>query len=120
MSLDWNAEAVVGINEMEKDEVTGASVANFCWALMAVGVGRVTEANANEVFVRIQIWEALYGPIRYHYNEENKTRKSIYGNLDFVKSMVGYSTNVSNETMLKWTKRITSRRVDELASADRF
>jgi hypothetical protein len=111
MSLNWNAERVAGLAEMKEDKAAYADLSNFCWALMAIGVRSVTTENAGEVYVRICIWESLYGPIRYDADD-----RSVYASSTFVKSMVGYSTNVSSETMSVWTKRITGRKIAEVNS----
>ena len=110
MSLNWNATKVA--NYKNDDEQWKENVANFCFTLMAVGVGRVTEENLGDLYFRIQILHATYGPLRYHYDEDTKTKTEVY-DFDFVKSMVGYSTNVSNETFLQWIKRFSKHRIQD-------
>jgi hypothetical protein len=110
MSLDWNATKVA--NFKEGDEQWKENVANFCFTLMAVGIGRVTESNLGDLYFRIQILHSTYGPLRYHFDEETMTKTAVY-DFDFVKSMVGYGTNVSNETFLQWIKRFSKHRIED-------
>ena len=110
MSLDWNATRVA--NFKEGDEEWKENVAYFCFTLMAIGVGSVTEKNLGDIYTRIKILDALNGPLRYHYDEDTKTKKPVY-DFDFVQSVVGYGTNVSNETFGQWIKRIGNREIED-------
>jgi hypothetical protein len=112
MSLDWNATRISGFKEKVKDEAWQGNMANLCFTLMAIGMGSVTEKNVGEVYTRIQILEATYGPLRYHYDEETRTKSSVY-DFDFLLSVIGYGTNVSNETLNQWTKRFLGNRITE-------
>jgi hypothetical protein len=110
MPLNWNATKVA--NFKEGDEEWRENVAYFCFTLMAIGVSSVTEKNLGDIYTRIKILNALNGPLRYHYDEETKVKTPVY-DFDFVKSMVGYSTNVSNETFLQWIKRFSKHRIED-------
>lgn len=110
MSLDWNAERVA--NWSEGTEEWKESVAYFCYALMAIGVNKVTKENLGDIHTRIKIWNALYGPVRYRYDEETKVKTSLY-DYDFLLSVIGYGTNVSNETFGQWIKRFGNWRIEE-------
>lgn len=112
MSLDWYADRISGFDTKKEDEVWFDNMAYLCFTLQAIGMRGVTESNIGEVYTRIQILEATYGPLRYHYDEDTKTKSSVY-TFDFLLSVVGYGTNVSNETMLQWTKRFVGNRVKE-------
>jgi hypothetical protein len=60
------------------------------------------------------MWEGLNGPIHYENKQlEDGTwsDKSVY-TFGFVKSMVGYGTNVSNEALGTWSKRVLGREVE--------
>lgn len=104
MSLDWNATKVAGINWEDTEEAD--TVARFAFILMAIGIGSVTEKNLPEVIVRNKIREALFGMMYYYIDETTGTRKSAYTD-DFIRRMVGYSTNVTTEPRGKWLKRQT-------------
>ena len=110
MSLDWNAERVA--NFKEGDEEWKENVAYFCFTLMAIGVNSVTEKNLGDVYTRIKILNALNGPLRYHYDEETKVKTPVY-DYDFLLSVIGYGTNVSNETFGQWIKRIGNRTIED-------
>ena len=110
MSLDWNATRVANFDE--GTEEWKESVAYFCYALMAIGVNKVTKENLGDIHTRIQIWNALYGPVRYRYDEDTKTKTSLY-DYDFLLSVIGYGTNVSNETFGQWIKRIGNRTIED-------
>ena len=112
MSLDWNAERISGFDVKKQDEQWHENMAHLCFTLMAIGISSVTEKNVGEVYIRIQILEATYGPLRYHYDEEARTKSSVY-DFDFLLSVIGYGTNVSNETMNQWTKRFLGNRINE-------
>jgi hypothetical protein len=110
MSLDWNAERIA--NFKEGDEEWKENVAYFCFTLMAIGVNSVTEKNLGDVYTRIKILNALNGPLRYHYDEETKVKTPVY-DYDFLLSVIGYGTNVSNETFGQWIKRIGNRTIED-------
>lgn len=112
MSLDWNATRISGFETKKQDEQWVGNMQNLCFTLMAIGMGSVTEKNVGEVYTRIQILEATYGPLRYNYDEETKTKSSVY-TFDFLVSVIGYGTNVSNETLNQWTKRFLGNRITE-------
>ena len=110
MSLDWNAERIA--NFKEGDEEWKENVAYFCFTLMAIGVNSITEKNLGDVYTRIKILNALNGPLRYHYDEETKVKTPVY-DYDFLLSVIGYGTNVSNETFGQWIKRIGNRTIED-------
>jgi hypothetical protein len=110
MSLDWNATRVAGFEEGPQEWKD--DVAYFCFTLMAIGVGSVTEKNLGDIYTRIKILHALNGPLRYHYDEETRTKTPVY-DFDFLKSVIGYGTNVSNETFGQWIKRYGNREIQD-------
>jgi hypothetical protein len=114
MSLNWNAQSVANIDARLEDENDANAIAYFAFALMAIGIGSVSKKNVGEVYTRIKTWESLHGPLHY----ENKqledgswSNKSAY-TFDFVKSVVGYGTNVSNEPLGTWTKKVLAREAE--------
>ena len=114
MSLNWNAQSVANIDARLEDEADANAIAHFAFALMAIGIGSVSKKNLGDVYTRIKMWEGLNGPLHY----ENKqledgswSNKSVY-TFDFVKSMVGYGTNVSNEALGTWSKRVLGREAE--------
>ena len=114
MSLNWDAQSVANIDARLENEDDASAIAHFAFALMAIGIGSVSKKNVGEVYTRIKTWESLHGPLHY----ENKqledgswSNKSVY-NWNFVKSMVGYGTNVSNEALSTWSKRVLAREAE--------
>jgi hypothetical protein len=114
MSLNWNAQSVENIDARLEDENDANAIAYFAFALMAIGIGSVSKKNVGEVYARIKTWESLHGPLHY----ENKqledgswSNKSAY-TFNFVKSVVGYGTNVSNEPLGTWTKKVLAREAE--------
>lgn len=110
MSLDWNATRVANFDEGTQEWKD--DVAYFCFTLMAIGVGHVSEKNLGDIYTRIKILHALNGPLRYHYDEETKTKTPVY-DFDFLTSVIGYGTNVSNETFGQWIKRYGNREIQD-------
>jgi hypothetical protein len=102
MSLDWNAQRVA--NYDEGTDEWKSDVAYFCFTLMAIGVGSVSEKNLGDIYTRIKILHAINGPLRYHYDEDTKIKTPVY-DWEFLKTVIGYGTNVSNETFGQWSKR---------------
>ena len=116
MSLNWNAQSVANIDARFEDPADANAIAYFAFALMGVGIGSVSKKNVGEVYTRIKIWESLNGPMHFEDKQlEDGTwsNKSAY-NFEFVKSMVGYGTNVSTETLSTWSKRILGREAERL------
>ncbi len=117
MSLDWNASKVPNIDWDNEDESN--RVGRFAFVLMFLGIGSVSETNVAEVIVRNKIHEALFGPAYYYIDEATGVRKNAY-DAEFIRKMVGYSTNVSTEPRAKWLKRMTdSAIVDQVRQANR-
>ena len=112
MSLDWNAERIADFDKKKEQERWLDDVAYFCFTLQAIGVGSLTAKNIGDVYTRIQILNAVYGPLRYHYDEETKVKTPVY-DYDFLLSVIGYGTNVSNETFGQWIKRIGNRTIED-------
>jgi hypothetical protein len=116
MSLNWDAQSVANIDARLEDENDANAIAYFAFALMAIGIGSVSKKNLGDVYARIKMWESLNGPIQFENKQlEDGTwsNKSVY-TFDFVKSMVGYGTNVSNEALGTWSKRILGREAERL------
>ena len=111
MSLNWNAQSVENIDARLEDKADANAIAYFAFALMAVGIGSVSKKNVGEVYARIKMWERFNGVIHYEDKQlEDGTwsNESAY-NFEFVKSMVGYGTNVSTETLSTWSKKVLAR-----------
>ena len=114
MSLNWDAQSVENIDARLEDENDANAIAYFAFALMAIGIGSVSKKNVGEVYARIKTWESLHGPLHYENKQlEDGTwsNKSSY-TFEFVKSVVGYGTNVSNEALGTWSKKVLAREAE--------
>ena len=68
---------------------------NFCWTLMHVDIGSVTEKNKNEILFRLMFLQKLdLGAYTKDFTIEEY--------LDLINKMVGYCTNVQTLTRRKW------------------
>lgn len=103
MSLNWNATKVANIDERLKDEEQSHLISHFAFVLMGIHISSVSEKNVGEVWTRIQLWEKFNGPFLY-----NKADKSAL-TWEFVQSLIGYGTNVSNTPLGKWSADLLKR-----------
>jgi hypothetical protein len=70
------------------------------FATMSVGLGEITEKNAEEFHRRLS-WLEREGAYRLNGDGE-----PVPFSLDEVRANIGMTTNVSNETKAKWNKRM--------------
>lgn len=103
MSLDWNASKVPNIDWDNEDEKDRAG--KFVFLLMFIGIGSVKEDNVAEVIIRSKIHEALFGPIYSYIDEATGVRTNAY-DAEFIRKMIGYTSNVSTEPRARWLKRM--------------
>ena len=92
MALSYNYEKCDDSNWTKDDHNIAR---NFCWTLMAVGMQDVTEKNKNEILFRLMFLQKLDLGV---YTKDQTLERYI----DIVNKMVGYGTNVGNETRRKW------------------
>ena len=92
MALSYNYEKCDDSNWTEDDRNIAR---NFCWSLMAIGMQDVTEKNKNEILFRLMFLQKIGLGV---YTEDQTLERYI----DIVNKMVGYGTNVGNETRRKW------------------
>ena len=117
MSLDWNASKVPDIDWDNEDEAS--RVGRFAFILMFLGIGSVSENNVAEVIIRNKIHEALFGPAYYFTDKATGVRTNAY-DAEFIRKMIGYSTNVSAEPKAKWLKRMTDSAIaDQVRQASK-
>ena len=92
MALSYNYEKCDDSNWTEDDRNIAR---NFCWSLMAVGMQDVTEKNKNEILFRLMFLQKIGLGV---YTEDQTLERYT----DIVNKMIGYGTNVGNETRRKW------------------
>ena len=92
MALSYNYEKCDDSNWTKDDRHIAG---NFCWSLMAIGMQDVTEENKNEILFRLMFLQKIGLGV---YTEDQTLERYK----DIVNKMVGYGTNVGNETRRKW------------------
>ena len=92
MALSYNYEKCDNSNWNEDDKQLAP---NFCFTLMAVGMQDVTEKNKDEIIFRLMFLQKLGLGV---YTQDQTFERYQ----DIVNKMIGYGTNVSNETRRKW------------------
>lgn len=106
MSLNWNAEDVQNLEE--KKERWGADViAQFAFVLYAVKIGYLERKNLMETFIRIKMYEDMYG---VHVYQEDPIR-SLYGDWLFLEDMLGYGINEATQPVDKWFKEYIAPKI---------
>jgi hypothetical protein len=120
MSLDWNATKVVGFDSF--DEEDRAITANYCWVLMAIGIGDVKPDNIGEIIFRTKMMRGVIGTMLT--GSATKSAMDIAEKIEsaeFVTRLIGYHTNVGFETWAAWSKRIRQHHAGRhQARADRL
>jgi len=110
MSLNWDATQVSGLDWDTMTDDVKEDIGRFAFVLMAIGMGEVSEANYQEVSARIAIYEALNGLIAYTQTTPEGKPVSVY-TAEFVKSMIGYDTNVSKVPFGQWATNLMKRHI---------
>lgn len=97
MSLDYNlskvAEDIKWVDNPDKpgEKMMSKETHSIIWLMLAVECGHeITEANAEEMFIRMEIWQKAIAPI-WH----NGDGTPVYVTFEDVKNHIGLSTNVS-------------------------
>ena len=117
MSLNWDLTKIKNYEELcwEKNE-DGTSRLNvvtdsLIWLSMAIGIGRITEENAPEVYGRIAAYEKLFGSFMIKFDDNGKQR--VFVTPEDVSNHIGLSTNVGKETEASFRKRIVDNFMHE-------
>ena len=110
MSLDWDLTKIKNYKEVcweENEDGTSrlnAVTDSLIWLTMAIGIGRITEENAPEVYGRIAAYEKLFGSFMIKFDDNGKQR--VFVTPEDVNNHIGLSTNVAKETEASFRKRI--------------
>ena len=99
MSLNWNIEKVQDWKEIADggdESVTTSVLVNLT---MSVGIGTITEKNADEFYARVHLIEQIDGAYR------NKDGKGIKFTKDDITRRIGLTTNASNFSRAEFIKR---------------
>lgn len=101
MSLDFHLEPIENYESTCYDD-TGMMrpvTHSLIYATIVVGLGEITEKNAEEFYARLNCWERLNGT--YMRNAEGP----IFITPAEVRAHIGLKTNVPNETPTQFVKR---------------
>jgi hypothetical protein len=111
MSLNWNLTNIKNYEELcwqkNEDDTVKLNVVteSLIFIGMAIGIGKITEDNASEVFGRISMYEKLFGATMCVFNDKGK--EQVFITPEDVNAHIGLSTNVSKETEASFRKRMT-------------
>jgi hypothetical protein len=113
MSLDWDVGKVKDWKALQgKTESMVTDV--LVWHTMSIGMGRITEANSDEFYARVNMFERVHEPSLY---KEDKPR---YITREEVDRRIGLFTNASNLTRAQFMKRVWERHERELRDVKRY
>ena len=103
MSLDFNARNVVDHEKVLKDEDGNWNTLNFAIAhgLMFTSMSGITAENADEFYARVHLVEKMTGALRTGW-EKGGTPKEIFLTPAEIKSCIGYTINVGQESRSKF------------------
>lgn len=103
MPLTWDVSTCADI---EKVTDTEWGITNTLILMtMNIGMGTITEANADEVYARLRFLDKLYGPPMYGRDTDTDETKHISFTPQMVRDRIGLRCNVSPETQLSFMKR---------------
>jgi hypothetical protein len=103
MSLNWSIEGIKDYKELlvkgvDKDgefEHTNPVTDGLVWMTMIVDIGRITEENWKEFYLRVKMYEALKG--RYFYDYEVTP--------ELIQRHIGLATNVTT-SKVTWNRKV--------------
>jgi hypothetical protein len=105
MSLNWNVknvennETVCFVGEGDEREINPITHA-LIFMTMSVGLGEITDKNADEFYARCHIMEQTHGAYTRIGSEE------VYITPQDIQRHIGLYCNVANETRAQWARRI--------------
>lgn len=118
MSLDWTVEEVDAREELHSSEIEWAKTNALIWLSVGCGYNEITEANADEIFERVSVWERVFGSFNQAYDRETDTYADSKLTLADVRRRVGLSTNANVRTRSSFRKMI-SEKLEEDARYER-
>lgn len=100
MSLNWDITKVSPLTP--RDGVTDTLI----YMTAIVGMGEITKKNAAEFFMRVELMQALNGPMMSRFDEATQEHVGNPITLQHVEAHIGMRTNVVTETWRKFSTRI--------------
>lgn len=119
MSLDWNLEDIKDWETVTRTEdgtmnpVTHALI----MSTMGVGMGSITEANADEFAWRLDLYQHWFGALLVDVEDGEFTAHVV--SPAEVRQHIGLHTNVSLETRARWLKRMSEDHYREFTRNNR-
>jgi hypothetical protein len=107
MSLNWDATKVRDFDKLTDNERNTRE--SLIWATMAIGMGEITEENAQEFYSRLSLLEKVSGASRWFYDDDGE-HVSVYFTPEDVKRFIGLTTNV----FPKWTQAKFAKHILDL------
>ena len=110
MSLNYNLGEIEDWKTTctNEDGSTSALTEILIFATMAIGMNEVTESNADEFFVRLNLLEKTNGAFLV------RDGKPRFVTRDEVRDHVGLHTNASRVPRGKWSKKLVDDMIDNL------
>ena len=87
----------------------------FAYVLMAVGSSSITEKNYQELYIRGQMYEKLFGAFFKRYDKERNKVVEVPLTLEDWKLRIGYRTNNSSLTKRQFLTKVENRFFEEVA-----
>lgn len=117
MSLDWNIGKVKEFEGLwvkdtdphakPDDKKLGAVTESLIWTTLGIDLGTITDANAEEFYLRTLIYHKVVGPPMHKLVDGNLV--PIPFTLDDIKRHIGLKTNVGNGTRAKFLRNMAAR-----------
>jgi hypothetical protein len=105
MPLTWDATKVNGWDEF--DDMDSSIMGNYCFILMAVGIGEVKADNVGEIVFRTRMLQGLNGNMLHGKTPEVSAEiAKKLGSAEFVSRLIGFHANVGDEAWTNWSRRV--------------
>ena len=108
MALQYDYTNVTSFNKDMKDE-EHENASMFAWQLMAIDVQEVTEKNLEEIVFRLLFLDRMgFGTLVQKHAKRPDSSKAWLDSLElrnYVRTMIGYKTNVGNLSRAKFMRR---------------
>lgn len=101
MPLTWDSTAVEG--DLSENDLATRHALTF--ATMGIGINRITEDNAREVYARLSFYEKVNGAYRFATDENGETSPLFFSPEDVVR-FIGFRTNASPMTKAQFYKNV--------------
>ena len=115
MALKYDYTAVAGYENYDKE--LHDHTAKFAWQMMAIDMQEITEQNWKEVVFRLKFLSKIgYGSLMDNSRDTNNI--SIGALKGYIKTLIGYQTNVGQKTrsqfMRRWMKAVERNIQEEI------